>query len=348
MESSTNSHNKELFEVLFKLKGEPNNEDYLSKIDPLLNEVTDINAVDKDGGTLLHHVAYIGNTKLLKMLFSRADAIWLENQKKKSLFQRIFTRSSDKRIDLNAISKDGFMPLHIAAYCGHKDIVEMLLKRGVKMNKKDKDGRTPVIVAIYGGRKDILDMLLKRGANINAKDEYGRNVVQIAIIGKKIGMAEMLLNKGFDQDLEDKRSKFLLYRAVIKPIINKIKILLGKRIDINTHTEYGENILHTSIKNGAIDITKKILVRMRSMDNDKEFKECINAQDGSGKSALDLAQKLSDKSIFDILSKELGSIADKEAKRSTKVAEETAKTLGEATREPSRVTKRARSSSVAK
>ncbi len=118
----SDSATKELFEALVNLQGEPNNEDYLSKVKERLKEATDINAVDIDEWTPLHHLATTGNTELLDMLFDRANAIWLENQKKKSLFHRIFFGSfvnkirplSRKGINLNAITNQRETPLHFA------------------------------------------------------------------------------------------------------------------------------------------------------------------------------------------------------------------------------------------
>ncbi len=336
MDLDIDSAAQELFRLLFLFKinidnktdDKTDDKNELSKIKDLLDKVVDINVRNEEGYTLLHYASLVGNRGILNMLFDRADAIWLENQKKKSILQRIFTRSSDKRINLNAIGKDGQTPLHFVAYFGHKDVVEMLLKRGVNVNIQDGCGRTPLHLtahkghkdvvdilvkvgakvnikdlnrwtplhyAVYWNHKDTVDLLLKRGANINAKTNYGKNILHIAIQERKTDIAEMLLNKGFDPKLEDINRKYPSYRIIINSIVNRIKILLGKRIDINAKTKNGRTLLHIAIEKGDIDMVKMLLKRGVKLD----------IKNKSGCNPLQWAIILNNEDIFKIILKKV-------------------------------------------
>ena len=46
--------------------------------------------------------------------------------------------------DVNAVGSHRWTPLHVAAYCGHADLIEMLLEAKADPCARDKDGETPV------------------------------------------------------------------------------------------------------------------------------------------------------------------------------------------------------------
>ena len=64
-------------------------------------------------------------------------------------------------------SKDekGVMPLHVAAFVGAKDVVELLLASKADVNAKDNKGHTPLNWASAKGHKDVADLLRQHGGN---------------------------------------------------------------------------------------------------------------------------------------------------------------------------------------
>ena len=66
----------------------------------------------------------------------------------------------DKGAYINAKDSYERTALHLAAFDGHKDIVQLLLDRGADVNPKDGDGYTPFHYARGGGHKRISHMLL--------------------------------------------------------------------------------------------------------------------------------------------------------------------------------------------
>jgi ankyrin repeat protein len=52
----------------------------------------------------------------------------------------------------------------VAAYCGHKEIVDILIKRGAEVNVKNKNGQTPLNNATRIGHKEIMELLIENGA----------------------------------------------------------------------------------------------------------------------------------------------------------------------------------------
>jgi ankyrin repeat protein len=51
---------------------------------------------------------------------------------------------SDPDLAFSKDSRFGLTPLHVAAFSGHRDVVELLLTNKADVNAKDKDGHTPL------------------------------------------------------------------------------------------------------------------------------------------------------------------------------------------------------------
>lgn len=69
----------------------------------------------------------------------------------------------------------GNFPLYLAAACGYKDIVELLIAAGANVNKQDKTfSRTALITAADTGYTDIVMMLIKAGADLDKQDRFGK------------------------------------------------------------------------------------------------------------------------------------------------------------------------------
>ena len=65
-------------------------------------------------------------------------------------------------------------PLHLAAYYGYKEIIQLLLANGAEVDPRDNDGRTPLHQMVPRCvRPDVAEVLLENGATINTTDNIG-------------------------------------------------------------------------------------------------------------------------------------------------------------------------------
>lgn len=117
---------------------------------------------------------------------------------------------SKRRVD--ALSSDGFAPLHLAAYFGRSDAVAFLLDRGANVEVRSTNtllpGVTPLHSAAAGGHTDVALLLLDRGANPNAAQPGGWTPLhQAAAIGD-IVLCKRLLKAGAERKaMADDRSR---------------------------------------------------------------------------------------------------------------------------------------------
>lgn len=123
------------------------------------------------------------------------------------------------RVDVRNL--EGRAALHVAAFAGHRDIVEALLAAGADASTLDHFGRSPVHEAARGGHVDVLELLLAqlpRGGVVEAalQDEDGRDVLALACCagsGISPALIERLLAMGLDPQRPDQDGKLPVDRA---------------------------------------------------------------------------------------------------------------------------------------
>ncbi len=102
---------------------------------------------------------------------------------------------------VNARDKHGRTPLHVAAMCCDRALVELLLNKGADINARDKQGWMPIHDAADNMRKDVAELLIARGADVNAKDNTGSTALAIAagrgkVVPESNSVADVLRKAG--------------------------------------------------------------------------------------------------------------------------------------------------------
>ena len=96
-----------------------------------------------------------------------------------------------------ARSPDGWTPLHLAAFFGHRDTAAMLLDRGADLAARSTNDleNTPLHAALAGGRGPVAELLVERGADVNAA-AAGLRPLDIAVGREDREMVEYLTRHG--------------------------------------------------------------------------------------------------------------------------------------------------------
>lgn len=81
---------------------------------------------------------------------------------------------------VKARDKDGYTPLHRAAYENHKEVAELLLSYKADINAKTEFGWTPLHSACKWNHPDMVALLLQHDADINALSDGNQTPLHIA------------------------------------------------------------------------------------------------------------------------------------------------------------------------
>ena len=166
----------------------------------------DLNAVDEEGRTALHHV----------VRFSSLDEL---------NFKEIVQQLIEDKAELNVADRQGSTPLHYAVISGLKEIITRLIKGNANINVADKEGKTPLHHAVILGQIEVTALLLDGNeADINYPDKKGRIPLHYAVIPPYAGMSlcpdvaeeltELLIENAAKIDVIDKKGKTPLCYAV--------------------------------------------------------------------------------------------------------------------------------------
>ena len=115
----------------------------------------DVNSVDADGRTLLHHAAERGDCRTVDVLLARSCKV-------------------------GARSTSGRTPLHEATYNGHLEVMRRLLQSKAPIDERDADGATPLVLAVELHREEAAELLVEHGAALAAKKNDGKSVLALA------------------------------------------------------------------------------------------------------------------------------------------------------------------------
>lgn len=157
-------------------------EGQLDKLKLSLDAGLDSNATDTKGNTLLLIVSREGFPTLAELLLQRGAKPALAN-------------------------RDGETPLSVAAYRGHEDTVQVLLKYGASLKDTDPDALIYATMNCWDGAAKVL---IEHGADLNRQTAEGYTALILAARNGCPGIARLLLERGADDRIADKSGKTAL------------------------------------------------------------------------------------------------------------------------------------------
>jgi ankyrin repeat protein len=103
----------------------------------------------------------------------------------------IFEALAKSTLDLTAPNEDGFTALHAAAEVNFPEIVPWLVQHGLSMDARTKHGHAPLHIACGLGHREVAESLLAVGADANAASPSG-TPLEVAKTENKPALVELL------------------------------------------------------------------------------------------------------------------------------------------------------------
>lgn len=150
-------------------------------------------------------------------------------------------------VDINIIGAETGA-LHLAAFNGHKSVVDFLLKKGADANLKDLRGFYPLHLAVSRGHVGIAKRLLKAGAQIEAKTEAGGTPLHVAAASGFPKVITALLKAGAQIEAQDTNGLTILAAAASLGQTAVVKNLLKAGAIVNTVDVGGDTPLIKAIR----------------------------------------------------------------------------------------------------
>jgi len=192
--------------------------------------VRDVDDRDSDGLTALHRAARDGDLEAAENLIIQRHA------------------------DVNAKTNNVFeaTPLHLAAWEGHKDVVQLLLSHSADVDATDKfKGTMAIHMAASRGHKDVVELLLSHTADINVKFDNKATALHLAAWNGHKDVVELLLSHSADVDATDNRYGYTaLHWAARGGHKDVVEVLLSHSAQVDAKDDDGKTALQIAEQKG--------------------------------------------------------------------------------------------------
>jgi ankyrin repeat protein len=267
-------------------------EGQIANVKKLIDQGANVNVVDNQGMNALHYASWClsVNTEIMDLLISKGvdvSAKTLDGKTallyacKESQIKNV-KRLIDRRANVNVADNNGMNALHYASWSVNvnTDIIDLLIRNGVKVNAKSLDGKTALLYACKESQIKNVRKLIARGADINVVDNQEMNALHYASWSVKVNteVIDLLISEGVDVNAQTLDGKTALLYACKESQIKNVKRLIDCRANVNLADNNGMNALHyaswsVNVNTEVIDLLIRNGVK-------------VNAETAEGKTAL--------------------------------------------------------------
>ncbi|CAC5414560.1 unnamed protein product [Mytilus coruscus] len=239
-------------------------------------------------------------------LISVLDLAYCTEQNFISRFTKMFRNLKTPSI---SIEKYRYTPIVCASYCGHTEMVKLLLSKGASVNCNASHRQiTPLLAAIAGNNSNIVDIILDnnelgvntvnnrqfsplmmacsfgkfsmvcslvdKGASLNAIDKYGHTALMFASRYGFVDIVKYLCERGADIRLRSSKTWTSLMFACKGGHTTIVEYLIEKGSSVNEIDVHGTSPLHIAAKHKFLDLCMYLLQKGANddlLDDDAVF-----------------------------------------------------------------------------
>lgn len=197
--------------------------------DILVRSLVPVNSPDKQGWTPLHTAARHGDDQIIKTLLAWEASVLSETTDGMTALHlaarhghagACIVLGGECEDLLRTKSKDGALPVFLAAKEGHIDAVHALLCLA------PETGREGLLhLAVESGSQALLETVLGTKPNLDWVASDGDTAAHLAVSGGHISMIQSLHKEGADMTMKDGKGRTLLFRAVEEENVDMVKAL---------------------------------------------------------------------------------------------------------------------------
>jgi uncharacterized protein len=159
-----------------------------------------IDARSRTGESAILTAVYHRQKEIVNLLVARGATLTIFEACAAGEFERVERFVDHDRASVNSYSRDGWTPLHLAAFFGHPKIVELLLANGadVTARSRNANANTALHAALAAHHTFAAGLLLGADADVNATDGGGWRPLHIAAANNDLDSMKALIAHGAD------------------------------------------------------------------------------------------------------------------------------------------------------
>ena len=155
--------------------------------------------------------------------------------------------------------KEGYRPLHVAAFRGHRDIAAILLDRKANIHAKNNWMRTPLFDAVLTGHLPMITLLLDRGAAYDQQDINLMTPLHWAAEKDHVDVIQLLFSRGASRARADSSGYLPIHRAAKHGNLAAVETFITGREDFSLKTQNGSSLLHVAVSANALSVAETLI-----------------------------------------------------------------------------------------
>jgi uncharacterized protein len=174
-----------------------------------------IESRSRTGDSAILTAVYHRQKEIVNLLVSRGVSLTVFEACAAGEFERVERLLEENPSSIAGFSKDGWTPLHLAAFFGHGKIAEFLIGRGADVSARstNSNANTPLHAALAGNHKFVAGLLMGAGADVDAQDGEGWRPLHIAAFNNNLDAMKTIIAQGADVNALNKEGKSALSLA---------------------------------------------------------------------------------------------------------------------------------------
>nr|XP_025971614.1 ankyrin repeat and SOCS box protein 10 [Dromaius novaehollandiae] len=240
-------------------------------------------AYEQELTTPLHITAGRGYADCLRFLLRRGAAVDFAPGGKTALHEACAAASADcARLllsfgaDPEAVSEDGYTPLHLCKSPGSFECVQQLLQHGANVNRRtEEEEDTALHVAARHGLADHVRLLLRYGAELEATNEEGQTPLNAACaqphqpqdMERYYRVCQLLVESGASINAADRDRQHPLHLACKNANAPVVELLLARGANVNVMNYSGNTALHNILQAAAYKLEHQPELVVRALLN---------------------------------------------------------------------------------
>ncbi|NXU20224.1 ASB10 protein, partial [Pardalotus punctatus] len=233
--------------------------------------------------TPLHITASRGYTDCLRLLLLRGAAVDFAPGGKTALHEACAAASTDcvrlllsSGADPEAVSEDGYRPLHLCKSSDSIECVRQLLQHGASANSRtEEENDTALHVASRHGLAEHVLLLLQHGAELEVKNKEGQTPLNAACaqhhqpqdMDRYYRVCQLLVESGASINTADRDRQHPLHLACKNANAQIVELLLARGANVNVMNYGGSTALHNILQVAAYKLEHRPELVVRALLN---------------------------------------------------------------------------------
>ena len=231
----------------------------------LLTE-SQVDEEDREGNTLLHMAADVGQVQMVQMLLQCGASVLTRNKAGLTPPQLAATRRHQRQGRSRVSDTRSWKCFQAACHKGDMDTVKSLLCHDTTVCDRGTGGVTGLHLASQSGRTHVASLLIDLGAEVNAVNSSQQTPLHLACMGRQLEIVALLVERGADVVTQDSTGQTALHVACERGEVEMATLLLQHNAVIHTHNKAGHTPFVVACLQGHWNLAELLLSHLSDIN----------------------------------------------------------------------------------